>query len=63
MCIFIQKILKVNVQWKPEIIIIILRLMNNQIERSYGTLLYMIIAATFLYAQRWRDLQLPAWEE
>ena len=39
-------------------------LMDQQLEKSYGSLfLYMITAVRVLYAQRWKDSIIPTMEE
>ena len=61
-CTIIQKILKVNLQLKPELFL--LGLMDQQFEKQHGTLfLYMITAARLLYAQRWKDAQVPSMDD
>ena len=47
---------------KPEQFI--LGLMDQQLEKQHGTLfLYMITAAKLIYAQRWKDAQIPSMED
>lgn len=58
----LQKVLKINIQMKPEFFL--LGLMDNQLENTYGQLVLPIItAARLLLAQTWQNSKIATMGE